>query len=991
MSPSSQFDNRLPDISIFYGREREQKTLQQWIVKEQCRAIAIVGMEGIGKTTLAAKVFQSLAHEFDYMLWRSVRYAESFNDLLEELIKSLSNGKETKAIDNIDLGLSKLIGYLRESRCLVVLDDWQLAFRQDTDANRKEREYYNELLKRVSQISHQSCIIFNSDEKFEIIGLLEGKLVRCLSLQGLGKSAKAIFQEKGLQEEELWQQLIDNYRGNPQQLKLVSNIIKEVFGGRVSRFFQQQTYLNVVVDKTTEKRLEEQFNQLSPLEQQILQVVANAGQPLDLEQLRKSLSFNAFTSELTKAIASLGRRSLLEIVNDKEKQLFSLQPMVMKYVVREHLPETIIPSLASYPSAINGKQQPQHNSQNPATGTKNLSKVDRSEQNVSLIESQPSPAANPQPGKHPVSPQHSQQPAVLFSPEPNQQIPPQHPQVSPAANPQPGKHSVSPQHSQQPAVLFSPEPNQQIPLQHPQVSPAANPQPGKHPISPQHSQQPAVFFAPEPNQQIPPQHPQPFPAANPPTPDRTVPAQMWQQPPVINAQAPTSIVPSRQPQPSPAVDWELPTRIAPPQPQPSPLVNHEAPTSIAPPQPQPSPMVIPPQQNSANVFPSPANFLPSIGEHDFLPPISRWTKLGGMFIVGAVGIGFIVSAFTPYNVTVKADAKVRPTGELRIVEAETEGRIIDIKVKDNQVVKKREIIAIIDTSRSQTKKKQLKSDIQQAGLQIGRIDAQLQAHHSQILAETEQINRTINAAQAELNVARAKHTRYKQVASSGAISQNQVEEAELAVKQQEQNLAAQNAKGQATLASLRREKEALNQQKIEIEKKLRSDRSELEQIESELTQASIKAPVAGTLFQLKIRNPGQTVRPGDRIAQIAPSNNSMAIESLVSAQDISKIKTGQKAQVRISACPYPDYGTLKGSVQNVSPDVMSSENVAAGGTTNASTDRYKIMIKPDSLILSQGKKKCKLQVGMEGKADIIASEETVLQFLLRKAKLLADF
>jgi multidrug efflux pump subunit AcrA (membrane-fusion protein) len=70
---------------------------------------------------------------------------------------------------------------------------------------------------------------------------------------------------------------------------------------------------------------------------------------------------------------------------------------------------------------------------------------------------------------------------------------------------------------------------------------------------------------------------------------------------------------------------------------------------------------------------------------------------------------------------------------------------------------------------------------------------------------------------------------------------------------------------------------------------------------------------------------------------------------------------------------------------------MSSENVAAGGATNANTDRYKVMIKPNSLVLSQGKKKCKLQVGMEGKADIIASEETVLQFLLRKAKLLADF
>ncbi len=48
-------------------------------------------------------------------------------------------------------------------------------------------------------------------------------------------------------------------------------------------------------------------------------------------------------------------------------------------------------------------------------------------------------------------------------------------------------------------------------------------------------------------------------------------------------------------------------------------------------------------------------------------------------------------------------------------------------------------------------------------------------------------------------------------------------------------------------------------------------------------------------------------------------------------------------------------------------------------------------IEPESLVLKQGNKKCRLQVGMEGKADIITSEETVLQFLFRKAKLMADF
>jgi multidrug efflux pump subunit AcrA (membrane-fusion protein) len=134
---------------------------------------------------------------------------------------------------------------------------------------------------------------------------------------------------------------------------------------------------------------------------------------------------------------------------------------------------------------------------------------------------------------------------------------------------------------------------------------------------------------------------------------------------------------------------------------------------------------------------------------------------------------------------------------------------------------------------------------------------------------------------------------------------------------------------------------------------------------------------------------------GDKIAQIAPSQTGLAIEALVAAQDISKVKTEQPAQVRVSACPYPDYGTLKGSVTNISPDVISSPNNPSSAnpssqSTNASNDFYAVTIKPESLSLSQGQKKCLVQLGMEGRADIISREETVLQFLLRKARLIAD-
>jgi multidrug efflux pump subunit AcrA (membrane-fusion protein) len=502
-----------------------------------------------------------------------------------------------------------------------------------------------------------------------------------------------------------------------------------------------------------------------------------------------------------------------------------------------------------------------------------------------------------------------------------------------------------------------------------------------------------------------------------------------------------------------------------------------------------------PYQNQSNIVPSQQTFLPSVNENDFLPPISRWTNLGGLFMVGSVAIAIALAAFTPYNVTVQAQAKVRPSGELRVIEAQTEGVVVDIRAKENQTIKKGEIVAILNDSRFQTRKSQLQSSIQQAKLQLLQLNAQIEAQERQILAETDRIDLAVaiseqelsrsrreyqdrkitttaqvdeaaanlrvaqeefhqaeaelqsakanlKSTQAALDSAKSRQARYQTIAASGALSQNQLEEAQLAVVQQQEAVAAQQATverhqkgierqrqaveaararlentraalnpidaevaiaqenigreratGKATLASLHRDKEALIQQRLEIEKQIESDNSELQQVETEIAQTAIAAPADGILFQLNLRNSGQTVKMGDKIAQIAPSQTFLAIEALVAAQDISKVKTGQPAQIRISACPYPDYGTLKGSVTNISPDVISSQNNrdSQEAIANSSSNNfYAVAIEPESLSLSQGQKKCLVQLGMEGRADIISREETVLQFLLRKARLIAD-
>jgi HlyD family type I secretion membrane fusion protein len=453
------------------------------------------------------------------------------------------------------------------------------------------------------------------------------------------------------------------------------------------------------------------------------------------------------------------------------------------------------------------------------------------------------------------------------------------------------------------------------------------------------------------------------------------------------------------------------------------------------------------------------DFLPLAHTQEFLPPLGRWTTFGAIFIIATIGLIFPLASVIKYREIVKAQASVRPTGELRIVQAATGGQITHISVRENQPVKKGEVIATIDDSRLQTKKSQLQSNIQQAKQQIIQINAQISALNSQIQAERDRINRAVTSAKAELsrrqrdyrdkqivtaaeveeaeanlnsvkaalNSARSKRNRYQNAAKQGAISKDQLEEVTLAVRQQEQaveatmaklqqtqaalnpsqaevaianqEIARERASGEATLANLKREREALIQQQIEISKQLNSDSRELQQVETDLTQAIVSAPIDGVLFKLNLRNSSQSVQPGEEIAQIAPSNVPLMVKAVISPQDIGKLKPKQQVQMRVSACPYPDFGTLKGVVSQISSDTIKPQNngmtttiaTASNQREGLATAFYEVTIEPESLFLGKGKNQCSIQLGMEGRADIIAREDTVLKFLLRKARLITDF
>ena len=73
--------------------------------------------------------------------------------------------------------------------------------------------------------------------------------------------------------------------------------------------------------------------------------------------------------------------------------------------------------------------------------------------------------------------------------------------------------------------------------------------------------------------------------------------------------------------------------------------------------------------------------------------------------------------------------------------------------------------------------------------------------------------------------------------------------------------------------------------------------------------------------------------------------------------------------MRVSAYPYPDYGTLQGAVRSITADTITPEN---NGNSPAAPD-FQVTIEQDKLNFQKGDRSYPIQPGMEITADIISS------------------
>ncbi len=331
-----------PDVSGFLSRSREQQTLRVWLLDDACRVVAVLGMGGIGKTLLAARVAHDLAPYFQRVYWRSLHNAPAFSEWLAGAISFLSPQDPVLTATD-DVRYNRLLELVAQIPVLLILDNVETVLQPGDRTGGYLPGYagYGALLQGLAETPHRSGLLLTSREEPPELGPLKGvgSRTRTLSLGGLAvEDAQVLLRDKGLHgDQAAWEHLVSRYTGNGLALKLIGESIHELFGGDIAAYFDDVATSQGALFGGVRQLLETQVGRLSELEHRLIRRLAVEREPVSFAEVATDPDKGVARGDVREAVEALLRRSLLE--RHEPGPLFALPSVVLEFVTEQLVDE----------------------------------------------------------------------------------------------------------------------------------------------------------------------------------------------------------------------------------------------------------------------------------------------------------------------------------------------------------------------------------------------------------------------------------------------------------------------------------------------------------------------------------------------------------------------------------------------------------------------------------------------------------------------------
>lgn len=148
-------------------------------------------------------------------------------------------------------------------------------------------------------------------------------------------------------------------------------------------------------------------------------------------------------------------------------------------------------------------------------------------------------------------------------------------------------------------------------------------------------------------------------------------------------------------------------------------------------------------------------------------------------------------------------------------------------------------------------------------------------------------------------------------------------------------------------------------------------------LEDKLDRTTVRAPVKGVINRVLVTTTGGTIKAGEPIVEIVPSDDTLVVEARLLPKDIGFVKIGQNARVKLTAYDYAIFGSIDGTITQISADAVSTEE-------RGQTSYYYIArVETNSSIVNSLGKKLPVIPGMQAQVDVITGHKTVLRYLLK--------
>ncbi|MBD0279870.1 MAG: HlyD family secretion protein [Flavisolibacter sp.] len=235
------------------------------------------------------------------------------------------------------------------------------------------------------------------------------------------------------------------------------------------------------------------------------------------------------------------------------------------------------------------------------------------------------------------------------------------------------------------------------------------------------------------------------------------------------------------------------------------------------------------------------------------------------------------------------------------------GYISDVRVRDNQRVKKGDTLLVLDDRDLQVKLEQAEAALATAQSNLGAAKASTNAASSNIAtsrASIATIDAQIDAAKVNVWRTAQDYERYANLIKDHSITQQQYEQAlaakqtaerQLHVLEEQKRQAAQQTSAVATQSG------ATAQQINVAASVIKQRQADVDDAKLHLSYTVITAPMDGLVSKVNVQ-PGQFVQAGQSLFSIVLNNDKWVVANFKETQ-LNKMKEGQKATIHVDAFP----------------------------------------------------------------------------------------